>query len=92
MALSKPHLVVEVTQKRTTKHRLLCQEVLDAIKTKKMTITQSKTMMKQLMITHKVPLAVSGTYLNISLILRYIYTYICLYSYIYIYIYVYMSI
>ena len=66
MVLSKPHLVVEVTQKRTIKHKLLCQAVLDAIKTKQLSIIQSKGMMKQLMIEHKVPLAVPGMYLNIA--------------------------
>ena len=64
LARSKPHLVVEVTEKRTTQHKQLCQEVLDAIKTDKLSIEQSKAMMKQLMIKYKVPLLVPGTYLN----------------------------
>ena len=48
--------------KRTTKHKQLCQDVFSAIKTNKLSIIQSKAMMKKLMIQNQVPLSMAGTH------------------------------
>ena len=42
LVVSKPHLVVEVTEKRTPKHRQLCEEVLMKIKTNQIRISIAK--------------------------------------------------
>ena len=61
LVASKPHLVVEVTEKRTPKHRQLCEEVLMEIKTNQISISSAKKMMVALMTKHKIPRVVPGT-------------------------------